>query len=564
MSNRYISMASKRLFLALAIAGCTLSVRAEDPTAVVAAPAKSSLDFKVAPAVHPNPPLPEDFYQESAKEQTPPIEPLSDSQGNDLNSEQSIAVPTSNANLETLDLAPIAPAKPSKAPEVPKPHKPLFYDNDFSYLEKPNNQFFYYGDSFKRIPVGDCWTMDVGGEYRARYHHESNLRGSDLSGRSDSFLLHRTRVYGNAEYGDFIRLYAEGIDATSEFENFPPRTIEENRFDALNLFGDVKLLDNGDGKWRMRVGRQELLYGDQRLISPLDWANTRRTFDGAKIFYKTKDWALDGFWTRPVPFSQHVNSDSNFDSSDDSQEFAGIYASHKVGKDEVRDFYFLRFAEYQGPGTAVAPTDYDPMMFGGRWNWKDGSLLFDLEGGYQFGNWGAEEISAGFVTVGLGRENTCACWKPKYWVYYDYASGDRDPTDGTHQTFFQYFPLVHKYFGYADLIARQNIHDFNFLYSATPSKQTEIKLWHHIFWLDSARDGLYNANGARIRFDPTGTSGDYVGQETDFTWQYNFGPRSNVLFGYSHFWSGDYVRNTTAPGIGLDVDFFYTQYTVQF
>jgi hypothetical protein len=34
------------------------------------------------------------------------------------------------------------------------------------------------------------------------------------------------------------------------------------------------------------VGRQELLYGAQRLISPLDWANTRRTFEGGKLIWQ--------------------------------------------------------------------------------------------------------------------------------------------------------------------------------------------------------------------------------------------------------------------------------------
>jgi hypothetical protein len=33
----------------------------------------------------------------------------------------------------------------------------------------------------------------------------------------------------------------------------------------------------------VRVGRQELLYGSQRLISTLDWANTRRTFQGENL-----------------------------------------------------------------------------------------------------------------------------------------------------------------------------------------------------------------------------------------------------------------------------------------
>ena len=76
-------------------------------------------------------------------------------------------------------------------------------------------------------------------------------------------------------------MFAEFIDADSHYENAPARPIDVNRSDMLNLFGDVMVYDGSSGPIWARVGRQELLYGVQRVVSPLDWANTRRTFDGA-------------------------------------------------------------------------------------------------------------------------------------------------------------------------------------------------------------------------------------------------------------------------------------------
>lgn len=219
--------------------------------------------------------------------------------------EQTVSMTNELSLNEALVPAAAAAAKPpaKKKPTPPPAYKGMFYDNDFKQLAEDK----YLGHQLKRLECGDCWMLDFGGEYRARYQNESNLRGANFSNRSDEFVLGRTRLYANAEYSNLFRFYAEAIDATSNYEQFAPRTIEENRFDALNLFGDALLLDSGDGTWKGRVGRQELLYGEQRLISPLDWANTRRTFDGAKIWYASKDWNLDGFWTRPVPFAQHVN-----------------------------------------------------------------------------------------------------------------------------------------------------------------------------------------------------------------------------------------------------------------
>ncbi len=451
-----------------------------------------------------------------------------------------------------------AEPKPKKKPApAPNPYKGVFYDNDFRYLDSAPPQFL--GDHFKRLHPHDCWIFDFGGEYRLRDHHEHHLRFSDLSGRNDDFLLQRTRLYANAEYAGWLRLYAEAIDATSAYENYPPRTIEENRFDALNLFADALLLADGDSKLWARVGRQELLYGEQRLISPLDWANTRRTFDGAKVFYRSTTWDADAFWVRPVPFAQHQMNDHNFDRPDQSQEFMGLYTTYKGRKNHVHDYYFLRLAEYDGQ-----PVNFDVSLFGTRWKAKSGSWLWEFEGAYQFGSHDIERQSAGFATFGLGHEFCHIPWKPTLWAYYDWASGDRDPGDGVHGTFNQLFPLGHKYFGFADLVARQNIRDFNLLLTAQPHKKINLLLWWHVFHLDQARDALYNANGAAIRIDPTGNSGRYAGQELDFTLQYTFNPRCDVLFGYSHFFPGDFVKNTNPPGVTGDVDFYYSQWTYRF
>lgn len=447
-------------------------------------------------------------------------------------------------------------AGPAKNPAA-SAYKGVFYDNDFSYLDNPDNTQFYLGDAFKQMTPCDCWVVDVGGEYRLRGQNENNLRGSNFSDQDDDFLLQRTRVFANARYSDWFRFYGEAIDATSGGENLPPRTIEENRFDALNLFVDGLLFDDGEGKLWGRVGRQELLYGDQRLVSPLDWANTRRTFDGAKIFYRGKDWDVDGFWTRPVPFGQHVDNDHNFDHPNLDQEFLGLYSSYKGRKNHVYDFYYLRLADY---GVA----DLDANTFGARWKGKHDCWLFDAEGGYQFGEFGAERQSAGFATAGLGREWLQSSGKPMLWVYYDWASGDADPGDGVHGTFNQLFPLGHKYFGFCDLVARQNIHDLNAQLTSRPTDKLSLLLWWHLFYLAQARDALYNANGTPIRIDPTGASGTYVGQEIDFTAQYNFNPRMDLLVGYSHFFAGTFVKNTNPPGVSGDVDFVYTQFSFRF
>ena len=49
------------------------------------------------------------------------------------------------------------------------------------------------------MPLGDCWMLDLGGQYRARYMDEQNIRGLDLTGNDDDFLLHRTRLFAQRQ-----------------------------------------------------------------------------------------------------------------------------------------------------------------------------------------------------------------------------------------------------------------------------------------------------------------------------------------------------------------------------
>jgi hypothetical protein len=198
-------------------------------------------------------------------------------------------------------------------------YKPLFFDNNFDYLCDECWCDWWLGDNLKRHCLDDWGVLDIGGQYRARLHNERNMRGLGLTGVDDDFLLHRTRLFGNLEVGDRLRFYAEYLDAESNYENFPPRQIEVDRSDMLNLFVDGKMFAGDSGDLWLRYGRQELLNGNQRLISPLDWANTRRTFEGVKLFWKGENWDVDAFWTNPV-----VVDPVQFDAPNRSQEFSGL------------------------------------------------------------------------------------------------------------------------------------------------------------------------------------------------------------------------------------------------
>ena len=408
-------------------------------------------------------------------------------------------------------------------------YKTLFFDNDFNYLCDPCYDNWHLGEELKRLCAGCDGNLDIGGQVRFRYQHEEGMKGFRFANNTDDFLLARLRMYANYQMNDFLRFYVEGIYADSYGESFPPRAIDVNNGDFLNLFVDANLTYDTV----LRVGRQELLYGAQRTVSPLDWANTRRTFEGVKILHQTGDWSIDAFFTNQV-----IVDPFELDEAAYNQPFYGAYAVYKGFSDATLDLYYL--------GYDNQVRAFSLHTFGARLNGHRGDLLYELEGAYQGGDAagvGTGDQSEGFVTAGLGRKlMPCHSWKPTLWVYFDYAS----------RNYNQLFPLAHEYLGFIDAVQRSNIISPNVLLTAKPTDKLSLLAWYYHF------ESATGAPVPSIGGTPPQNAGRNFGDELDLLAKYKINARNDVLIGYSHFWKGSKITNPN------DADFAYLQWTTNF
>jgi len=149
----------------------------------------------------------------------------------------------------------------------------------------------------------------------------------------------------------------------------------------------------------------------------------------------------------------------------------------------------------------------------------------------------------------------------RFGLAYNFASGDGNPTDRTHTTFDNQYPLNHAYYGYMDFFAWQNMHN------AVASVQAKLigkltgRLAYHAFWLAHNLDAQYNAGGGVVRPGTRGAS-RYVGSEIDVTLKYPlWDKRWFIEAGYSRFISGSFIQDT---GKSEDADFFYLQTLIKF
>lgn len=457
------------------------------------------------------------------------------------------------------------------------PYNNLRFEEDWSQL--PEDGTGDWTDAIKKIELTDSLWLSLGGEVRMRYESWENFGFNRVN--DDEFTLFRTFLHADLHIGEHWRIFVEGRYSTVNNRDLPGgkrAVLDIDEGDFWNTFIEANY-DVGSAAMKVRLGRQELQYGKQRLVSPLDWANNRRIFDAGLVrFNGDSGWQLDVFVSSPVEIkpSKWTLNDTMYE-----RVFSGAYYTQKVSDgNRGIDVYFLALNNNKS-----APIEEDRYTVGTRYYGDLArNLTFDTELAIQFGqvDYNArqttptgrfkqdEDILAWMLTLEGTYTFAETKWKPWITIGLDLASGDDDPADDDNETFNQLFPLAHAYLGFTDVVGRQNIIDLRATLGTWPMPgRLRLRADVHFLSLENENDGLYNAGGglARSNFFVTPGSRTISADETevgvalDFTALYKFNKHTDLLFGYSHFNAGDFVEKT---GLHEDIDFWYLQWGYTF
>lgn len=158
----------------------------------------------------------------------------------------------------------------------------------------------------------------------------------------DAWLLNRFRLGLTLKPTPWLKLYFQGQDSRemdSDRPNVPGALGAEgdNPFDLRQAW--IELGGGDTSPFSLKAGRQVLLYGDQRLIGPMEWSNLSRTFDAVKL-----RWAGDnGLWVDAFTSSVVVPNRDHFDESDhDSVLSVYMRICQTLGRRKRRFIYWPR------------------------------------------------------------------------------------------------------------------------------------------------------------------------------------------------------------------------------
>ncbi len=421
-------------------------------------------------------------------------------------------------------------------------------EEDWTVLRDPAKRTDPF-DALKWIPLNQdgSWYMTIGGELRSRYEYSRNpVFGLDSPERND-YLLQRSYLFADVHYGPNIRTFAEFASGLIMGEAGEPSPTQKDQLDLLQGFGELSL-PLSDGTFSVRAGRQEMSFGSSRLVSVRESPNIRRSFDGAMVSWSgAGSERIDAFLTRPVaPQTGTFN-----DSSDPNQVFWGVYATTDVQgvADLKADLYYLGL-ERENARFAQGTADEQRQTVGVRLFGDHDAFDWNVEGAYQFGNFGTANINAWTVSADVGYTFADVLFSPRLGLKADAISGDHDLTDQTLGTFNPLFPKL-PYFSEANLAAPSNLIDIQPNVTLSLSPKLDVSIAWNPLWKQAEADSFYVPP-----FNPaTGTSGGsgrFIGQQISTTIEWQVSDHLNLSGTYVHYSPGQRIRDAG----GRSGDFF--------
>jgi hypothetical protein len=411
----------------------------------------------------------------------------------------------------------------------------------------------------KDVQVGPLM-LDLAGQARLRYEYDDGftLKGY-ARGDHDPLLLERVRLDLTARWREGPRAFLQLQDAHAfltrfEDRDFPTSSPIEDVLDIRQLY--LEWCHVGDSPFGLRVGRQQISYGDQRVFGPGNWGNTGRfSWDAAMLKFETDRLSLDLWIGDYLRYKSEIWPDRS------TPDFLTLvdYLQIRHLPFRLDLFYVLK---QDASGKVVGESGMGDLLSHSTGFQAEGRALGRLDGGAtlvaQFGRYGQDPLHAFGANAKLGI-TLPAAWNPRVGGQFTWGSGDRDPSDGVHGTFDGVYGGRDIFFyGYLNLFFWANLKDYECDVSVKPRRTLTGYLEAHHFALDQPCDAWYTTGLQAGRRDKTGRSGTTLGDEVDARVTWAASDHFELMGGLGRFFPGPFVA---ATGAASQANWYFGQTT---
>ena len=439
----------------------------------------------------------------------------------------------------------------------PPPYNSSRYLEDYRYLKDPDQRRDFW-DRLKYIPLNDPGSvyLSFGGETRQHYESIRNENWGATVEDNNGWYLQRYLLHADLHLGDRLRVFSQIQSGIETGRSGGPRGVDEDRMDLHQLFLDFSLLSSSQNL-KVRIGRQEIIFGSRRFFNYRERPNLRLSHDAVKLMAKAGRTDLTAFAGRPV----QIDRDYFDNNSGNEHSFWGLYSVTDVDWTfpQKVDLYYIGLNREQASfdqGTAnEIRHSAGVRLFG-----EEGSLDYNFELIVQFGSFGDSTISAYALTSDTGYTwQLGAESKVRFSLRADVYSGDDDPNNGDLNSFNPFFPKGKHISQLAatGLINQRDLHpriDIQF------NKHWSLRLSTEFIWRDSLDDGIYSIGNGLLRTGQTSRA-RYVGTQPEVELKWQVDRHLDIKGIFIFFDAGPFIRETPP---GNDIVYLGTMATYRF
>lgn len=414
----------------------------------------------------------------------------------------------------------------------------------------------------------------VSGQLRTRSELRNGQGSPTIADTSAAFFTsQRTRLnFGYSGYR--FKLYASVQDVRvwgQDGSMINRTTVDANDgFMVHEAWGEISLVDTGKTvkNFTLKIGRQELVYDDVRLLGNLDWLQQARRHDAALIKFEHKGWMLHvgGAFNQNKELRQntvytpvtapYAVSTNGMSAMYKYMQF--LYVNKKLHFGNASFLAFRdQFTKYHYKDTDVNRTT--PIYEGSTWSrYTVGGNLFGTafrklgfaltafyQGGqYRDGTELSESLLSASASYAIGRKFSIG-------PGVDYTSGnDGSDANNKNARFDPLYGTPHKFWGYmdyfyvADGFGSNGLVDLYVKAKFKPKDNLTLLLDAHRF---SLSEDLPMEGGVKYE--------NFLGTEFDFAVNYALTKIINIEAGYSQMYSSDTMSSPKVKNVKNASDF---------